>query len=79
MASLFQLLVLGSAISSASSRSLGVLAVKTSGQELERVKERIKAGDLAPVIDRRFPLDEVPEALRYHGEGHARGKVVIGI
>ena len=31
------------------------------------------------VIDKRYPLSEVAEALRYYGEGHARGKVVITV
>jgi len=39
--------------------------------------ELIDAGKLAPVIDRRYPLSEVPEALRYLETGNARGKVVI--
>jgi NADPH:quinone reductase-like Zn-dependent oxidoreductase len=32
---------------------------------------------VVPVIDRRYPLDEVAEALGYYGEGHTKGKVVI--
>jgi NADPH:quinone reductase-like Zn-dependent oxidoreductase len=41
------------------------------------MKELFEAGKVAPVIDRRYPLSEVPEALRYFGKGHAKGKVVI--
>jgi NADPH:quinone reductase-like Zn-dependent oxidoreductase len=41
--------------------------------------ELFEAGKVVPVIDRRYPLSEVPEALRYYGEGHARGKVVITV
>jgi NADPH:quinone reductase-like Zn-dependent oxidoreductase len=37
----------------------------------------LERGHVVPVIDRRYTLREVPEALRYLGEGHARGKVVI--
>ena len=37
----------------------------------------MKAGKVTPVIDRRYSLSEVPEAIRYLEEGHARGKVVI--
>jgi NADPH:quinone reductase-like Zn-dependent oxidoreductase len=43
------------------------------------MKELFEAGKVKPVIDRRYPLSEVPEALRYLGEGHARGKVVITV
>ena len=39
--------------------------------------ELIEAGKVVSVIARRYPLSEVPEALRYFGEGHAQGKVVI--
>jgi NADPH:quinone reductase-like Zn-dependent oxidoreductase len=41
------------------------------------MKELLESGQVTPVIDRRYPLREVPEALRYLGEGHASGKVVI--
>jgi NADPH:quinone reductase-like Zn-dependent oxidoreductase len=36
-------------------------------------------GTIKPVIDKRFPLAEVPDALRYADDGHARGKVVITV
>ena len=39
----------------------------------------LEAGTITPVIDRTYKLDEVPEALRYQGEGHAQGKTVITI
>ena len=41
------------------------------------MKELLESGQVKPVIDRRCTLSEVPEALRYLGEGHSRGKVVI--
>jgi NADPH:quinone reductase-like Zn-dependent oxidoreductase len=41
--------------------------------------ELSQAGKITTVIDRRFPLSEVPEALRYLGEGHAKGKVVVTV
>ena len=45
--------------------------------DIERLKELIVAGQLTPVIDRRFPLSEVVAALRHVDEGRARGKVII--
>ena len=46
-------------------------------QDLVFLKELLEAGVVKPVIDRRYPFYEIPDALRYVGEGHARGKVVI--
>ena len=43
------------------------------------LKELLESGKVAPVIDRCYPLNEVPEALRYLAKGHARGKVVISV
>jgi NADPH:quinone reductase-like Zn-dependent oxidoreductase len=47
--------------------------------DVNALKELIAAGKLKPVIDRRYPLSEIVEALRYVDEGRARGKVVISI
>ena len=43
------------------------------------MKELLEAGKITPVIDRTYPLSEVPEAIRYLEEGHARGKIVITV
>ena len=52
---------------------------KESKEDLVVLKELIEAGKVTPVVDRTYPLSEVPEAIRYLEEGHARGKVVITI
>lgn len=52
---------------------------KHGKEDLVALKELIEAQKVTPVIDRHFPLREVPEAIRYIGEGHARGKVVITV
>jgi NADPH:quinone reductase-like Zn-dependent oxidoreductase len=44
---------------------------------MTKLKELLETGKLTPVIDRTFPLSEVPEAIRYLKEGHPRGKVII--
>jgi len=46
-------------------------------EDLVVLKDLIEAGKVTPVIDRSYGLIEVPEAIRYLEEGHARGKVVI--
>jgi NADPH:quinone reductase-like Zn-dependent oxidoreductase len=50
---------------------------KENPKDLVFMKELLEAGKVVPVIDRRYTLSEVPEAIRYLEEGHARGKVVI--
>jgi NADPH:quinone reductase-like Zn-dependent oxidoreductase len=47
--------------------------------DLAVLKELIEAGKVTPVIDRSYPLSDVPEAIRYLEAGHARGKVVITV
>ena len=46
-------------------------------EDLVVLKELIESGKVTPVIDRTYPLSEVPGAIRYMEEGHAQGKVVI--
>jgi NADPH:quinone reductase-like Zn-dependent oxidoreductase len=53
--------------------------VKPNKEDLQILKQLIEAGKLTPVIDRTYPLAEVPEAIRYLENGHARGKVVIRV
>jgi NADPH:quinone reductase-like Zn-dependent oxidoreductase len=74
---MLQPLFLGPWISALGSKEMGVLRVQPNKRDLNVVGERFEAGKVVPVIDRRFPLAEVPEALRYFGDGLARGKVVI--
>ena len=45
--------------------------------DVDRLKELIAAGKVRPVIDRRYPLSEIVDALKWVNDGHARGKVVI--
>ncbi|NIM92221.1 MAG: zinc-binding dehydrogenase [Anaerolineales bacterium] len=48
-------------------------------KDMLQLKELFEAGKLTPLIDRRYPLSELPDALRHYGTGHARGKIVITI
>jgi NADPH:quinone reductase-like Zn-dependent oxidoreductase len=56
-----------------------VFVVRHNSEDLAVLKELVEAGKLVPVIDRRYALSDVPEALRHQGEGHARGKSVIAL
>jgi NADPH:quinone reductase-like Zn-dependent oxidoreductase len=61
------------------SQKLGTFVNKENHEDLLVLKELIESGKVTPVIDRTYPLAEVPEAIRYLEEGHARGKVVITV
>jgi NADPH:quinone reductase-like Zn-dependent oxidoreductase len=58
-------------------QTFGNLLVKPNQADLMVLKELCETGNVRPVIDRRFPLSEVPAAVRYVEDGHARGKVAI--
>ena len=78
MAQIFQPMLLGAWLSTGG-RKMSNLAMKPNTDDLIFVKDLIEAGKVVPVIDKSFPLMELPEALRYYGEGHSRGKVVITV
>ena len=80
MAQFFHAMLLGPWISMTGSKKMGSMGVaKPNNKDLAFIKELLDAGKVAPVIDRRYPLSEVAEAIRYLEEGHARGKVVITV
>jgi NADPH:quinone reductase-like Zn-dependent oxidoreductase len=60
-------------------QKLGTFISKENHEDMLVLKELIESGKLTPVIDRTYPLAEVPEAIRYLEEGHAQGKVVITV
>jgi NADPH:quinone reductase-like Zn-dependent oxidoreductase len=76
---LFQILLLGPWISRTTGRNIRLLAVQPNRNDMLHITELCESGKIVPVIDRRYPLSEVPEALRYVGEGRAKGKVVITV
>jgi len=77
VSTLFQILLLGPLIKRTAGRNIRLLAVPQNSKDLISITELCEAGKIVPVIDRRYPFSDVPEALRYVGEGRAKGKVVI--
>ena len=60
-------------------QKLGTFVAKENYEDLIVLGELIESGKATPVIDRTYPLSEVPRAIRYLEEGHAQGKVVISV
>jgi NADPH:quinone reductase-like Zn-dependent oxidoreductase len=78
-AQIFQAMLMGSWMSETRGKKMGGVSAKRSQKDLVIIKELLEAGKIVPVIDRCYTLSEAAEALRYLGEGHARGKVVITV
>jgi len=77
MAQLFQAMLLGPWMSMTGSKKMGNIMARTNQKDLAFLKELLGTGKIIPVIERRYPFSQVPEAIRYLEEGHARGKLVI--
>lgn len=77
MPQMFQAMLLGPWISMTGRQKMGNSTSKPNHADLAFIKTLLAAGTVVPVIDRRYPLCEVAAALRYFGEGRAKGKVVI--
>ncbi len=59
------------------SQEMGMMMADMNHKDLSVLADMMESGKIKPVIDRTYKLSEVPEAVRYVEEGHARGKVVI--
>jgi NADPH:quinone reductase-like Zn-dependent oxidoreductase len=73
----FVLPINASLVSPFVSQELSMMLAKMNPRDLELLGELMQAGQVTPVIDRRYALSDAPAAIRYLGDGHARGKVVI--
>jgi len=70
---LFRLMLFGG-------KNIGLMeTAKGNKKDLLFLKELLESGKIVPVIDRAYPLSEVPEAISYLEKGHARGKVVVTV
>ncbi len=60
-------------------QELIMFVAQTTKNDLAFLSDLMQSGKVTPVIDRRYKLSEVPEAIRYSKKGHARGKIMIVI
>lgn len=80
MPQFFQAMLLGPLMSRKGGKKMGSMGIaKINQEDLVFLGELLKAGKIAPVIDRRYPLSEIVEAFRYVEDTHAQGKVVITV
>ena len=77
MAQIFEAMLLGPLKSITGDKKMGNLLAHPSQKDLLFLNTLLEASKVVPVIDRCYPLSEVPQAMRYLGAGHARGKIVI--
>lgn len=77
---MFEHLILGPRRSKAGGQRVGIMGtVKSNKHDLETLRQLLEAGKVTPVIDRCYPLQQVPDALRYLETGRAKGKVVVTV
>jgi NADPH:quinone reductase-like Zn-dependent oxidoreductase len=76
-AQIYQGMLWGPLISITGQKKMKNLLMRPNRNDLLFLKELLEAGKVVPVIDRRYPLRETAEAIRYLEEGHVRGKIVI--
>ncbi len=77
MRAMRQTMLLGPVMSRTGRRKMHNFLAKPTQKDLLLLTALLEAGKVVPMIDRRYPLSETAEAIRYVEDGHARGKVVI--
>jgi NADPH:quinone reductase-like Zn-dependent oxidoreductase len=76
---LVKLMMLGPWVSRRGRQKIGTMLARITKEDLTFLRGLLESGKVKPVIDRRFPLPDVAEALRYFGRGHSQGKVIITV
>jgi len=74
-----QTLFLGPLLSRIGRKKIRFFLAKINQKDLSFLKDLMEAGKVVPVVDRRYPLREAAEAVRYLAEGHAQGKIILTI
>jgi NADPH:quinone reductase-like Zn-dependent oxidoreductase len=76
---IFQCIFVGPLFSKTSGKKMAILVHKPNRNDQNYLKQLFMAGTVVPVIDKQFPLSKAADAVRYLGEGHAKGKVIIRV
>ena len=76
---MLQELILKPLYSRKKGRKIASFVARVTQADLTFLKELLESGKVVPVIDKKYSLSEVPQAIRHVEDGHARGKVVISI
>jgi len=79
VATFLPILLFGPWIKRITGKKINILAVRRKREDLLAIAELVNAGKVKVIIDKQYPLSEVPEALRHLGEGRAKGKIVIQV
>ncbi len=79
MISFLQSLILTPFYSKAGKKQIASFLAKVNHEDLTILSGLLETGKVVPVIDRKYPLSEVPQAIRYLEMGHARGKVIVNV
>jgi NADPH:quinone reductase-like Zn-dependent oxidoreductase len=80
MPRLFEHMIMGPLVSKVGNRKVGMMGVSNDDKnDLIMIKELLETRKVVPFIDRRYPLSETAEAIRYLETMHARGKVIINV
>lgn len=79
MKQLFQTMLLGPLKSKSNGKAFKIYTAHSDTDNLHTLVEMVDAGQIKPVIDRCYPFLETKEAMRYLGEGHARGKIIVRV
>jgi NADPH:quinone reductase-like Zn-dependent oxidoreductase len=62
-----------------SKRTAAFFIAKFNRPDLDVIRELLESGQIRPVVEQRYELSQSADALRYLGEGHARGKIVVSV
>lgn len=76
---LLQLMFIWPILSRFSNKKLGIMGYRPTRKDLEYLNQLFEEGKLIPVIDRTYPLQEVPAAFQYFSEGNIKGKIIINV